>query len=208
MRGVYPAGGAAVYREYRKANPAFFVYRGSRLAQKRREDPYLKDHMNIFIPLFLVLSALSMAGAPAAEAAGQKACAEDILVGSMFKTMAKAYLATVDIKGFKENTINQLNAFDEQGFHRHYARFFRVVDKSPRLSKEFGLSPNMPREKALAVVRSLDKKKLSRMIDAVPNPVVNEEFKLYLSREKIKSRDKNIADQVRMVWAKLQEGLE
>lgn len=164
--------------------------------------------MNIFIPFLLIWAVLSMAGAPAAEASGQKTCAEDILVGSMFKTMAKAYLATADIEGFKENTLSQLNAFDEPGFHRHYARFFRVVDKSPRLSKEFGLSPDMTREKARAVVRSLDKNKLSRMVDAVPNPVVNEEFKLYLSREKIKSRDKNIADQVSMVWAKLRERLE
>jgi len=151
-----------------------------------------------------------MGNAPvsAAPDAGRKATSEDALVGSMFKTLAKAYLATVDIEKFKANNVSQVNGFDEQDFRRHYARFFRVVEQSPRLKKEFGLSPDMTKGKVLALVRSLDKKKLSRMIDAIPNTVVNDEFKLYLNREKIKSRDKNIAEQVKMVWANLQQGLE
>jgi hypothetical protein len=166
--------------------------------------------MRSLIVVFFILAAISTDCKPvsASESSAQKPSVEDALVGSMFKTMAKTYLAAVDIEKFKANNISRVNGFNEESFRRHYARFLRVAGKSPRLKKEFGLSPDMAKEKAISLFRSLDKKKLYRMIDAVPDQVVNDEFKLYLSREKIKSRNRNIGDQVKMVWANLQQGLE
>jgi hypothetical protein len=63
-------------------------------------------------------------------------------------------------------------------------------------------------EQAAAFVRSLNKKKISMIIDAVPDQVVARRVMEDISRRAQAAKSKNIIDQVAAVWRSFQDRLD
>jgi hypothetical protein len=66
----------------------------------------------------------------------------------------------------------------------------------------------MSREQAVAFIRSLDKKKASAIIDAVPDKVIARQVMQSFSQKTNSAKSKNIMDSVRLVWQDIQSRLD
>jgi hypothetical protein len=133
---------------------------------------------------------------------------QDRLISSTFKTLAKTYISTTDFNSLKKNTLARLTQLDTEAFHQKYPRTLQVISDSPALKKQFGLNPGMSVGQAMLFIRSLDKKKVSAMIDAVPDQVVARHVMEDMASATKSVNSKNIGDQVAAVWSNLQDRLD
>jgi uncharacterized membrane protein YccC len=133
---------------------------------------------------------------------------QDRLISSTFKTLAKTYIATTDFNTLKKNTIARLEQLDTDSFHEKYPRVLQIINDAPALQKQFGLRSDMSVERAISVIKSLDKKKVSAMIDAVPDQVVARRVAEDISSASQSVNSKNVLDQVTAVWRNLQDRLD
>ena len=116
--------------------------------------------------VFLII--LAAIGLCCASARAQTA--QDRLISVTFKTLAKTYIATTDFNALKNNTITRLQQLDTDSFHEKYPNTLKLIDDAPVLTKQFGLRSDMPRDQAVAFIRSLDKKKASALISGGSPP--------------------------------------
>jgi hypothetical protein len=133
---------------------------------------------------------------------------QDRLISSTFKALAKTYISTSDFNKLKENTLQCLAQIDTESFHQKYPRTLQLINDSPALTKQFGLRSDMSVAQARAFIKSLDKKKVSALIDAVPDQVVSRHVMEDISRASKSVNSKNIMDQVSAVWGNLQYRLD
>ncbi len=133
---------------------------------------------------------------------------QERLISSAFKTLAKTYIAASDLEKLKRNTLAILEGLDTESFREKYPRTLQIVEESPVLAKQFGLRPDMSVAQARSFVRSLNKKKVSMLIDAVPDTVVARHVAEDISGKKQTAASKNIADQAAAVWRTLQDRLD
>ena len=128
----------------------------------------------MFRVIFIVfVSTFTGAVAQAADQGGMT----DAVVGSTFKTMAKAYVVTADLEKIKAQSVKRLGSMSDELFQFKYTRFYRVLGDLPEAVRlQFGLTSGMSRQRAISVVRGMDKKKLAQIIDAIPNATVAREF--------------------------------
>ena len=139
------------------------------------------------------------------------ACAQSVqdrLISSTFKTLAKTYIAATDFNALKKNTLARLEQLDTGSFHERYPRTLQIITDAPALKTQFGLRGDMTVDQAIAFIRSLDKKKVSAVIDAVPDQVVARHVLDDISRTTKSVNSKNIGDQVAAVWHNLQDRLD
>lgn len=134
--------------------------------------------------------------------------AQDRLISVTFKTLAKTYIATTDFNALKNNTVTRLQQLDTDGFYERYPNTLQFIDDAPVLTKQFGLRSDMSCEQAVAFIRSLDKKKVSAMIDAVPDQVVARHIMQSFSQEANSAKSKNVMDRVRQAWTDIQSRLD
>lgn len=118
---------------------------------------------------------------PAVCCAQEKQAWEDVLIGSSFKTLAKAFVATADIKKIKRANIEKLDRMDDEKFKKRYLKAYDVVkDLPPDFKKTYGISEAMSKEQAIKNLKILDKNKIYELIDAVPNKTISRQFKDYM----------------------------
>lgn len=134
--------------------------------------------------------------------------AQDRLISGTFKTLAKTYISTTDFNALKNNTISRLQQMDTEAFRNKYPRTLQIIDDAPVLTKQFGLRSDMSSEQAVAFIRSLDKKKASAIIDAVPDKVIASQVMQSFSQKTNSAKSKNIMDNVRLVWQDIQSRLD
>jgi hypothetical protein len=154
--------------------------------------------------VFLIMLAAIGLGCASAHAQ----TAQDRLISGTFKTLAKTYIATTDFNALKKNTITRLQQLDTDSFHERYPNTLQLIDDAPVLTKQFGLRSDMSREQAVAFIRSLDKKKASAVIDAVPDQVVARRVMQNFSQKTHPAKSKNIMDRVRQAWQDIQNRLD
>lgn len=125
----------------------------------------------------------------------------DKIIGSTFKNLAKTFIASADINALKQNNINRLESMDEEKFNRHYAEAYEIIKNLPgELKYQYGISGNLSKQEAIELIRSVDKKSLYEMIDAVPDKTIALEFKQYLDQEKVRIQKSNIAQEISKFW--------
>lgn len=136
--------------------------------------------------------------------AEEKVNLEDKIIGSAFKTLAKAFVAIADINKLKENNLYKLNKMDEQVFRKRYAEVYKVIKDLPdKLKISFAITAEMTKAEVVKKVRIVDKKKAYEIIDSIPDAIIARQFKQYLSENKQRMRESNITRQINKLWNKI-----
>ena len=139
--------------------------------------------------------------------AAEQVTVQDRVVGGTFKTMAKAYIATVDIRQLKDKNIKRVENMHDDRFEKKYAEVYKVIKGLPSaLRKKYGIRENMTKAQVIAVIRSLDKKQIYEIIDQVPDPMISQQFNAQFSQKDGAPRE-NLTDQVRKIWEKVVAGV-
>ncbi len=136
----------------------------------------------------------------------RKPSVSDKLIGSTFKTLAKTFVATVDIEKLKKNNIEKLNKKDEAKFRKQYVKIYKVVKDCPSLAKRYGLSENLTKEQAIEKINSLKKKDMYTALDLMPDTVIADQFRQYLQEKKQEIQHSNVAGQIKQLWDKMTAG--
>ena len=133
--------------------------------------------------------------------AQDKASPEDKIVGGTFKTLAKAFVATADIDQLKKSNIARLNKMSEEKFNKRYAEVYKIIKALPEeLKVNYGITATMTKEQAIKNTDSLDKNKMYKIIDTIPDAIINEQFKQCLAEEKQKIQKSNVVQEMSGFW--------
>ncbi len=132
-----------------------------------------------------------------------KGSVSDNLIGSTFKTLAKAFVAGADIEEIKEQNIFKLIKMNEDKFHRQYVKIYAVLKECPSLREAYGFSEFTTKDLVIENIRALDKKKINQIIDLVPNAVIAAQFKEYLKSLKEELQQNNLFVQINQSWNKI-----
>lgn len=136
--------------------------------------------------------------------AKDKTTMQDKIIGSTFKAAAKGFVAVADLDKVKQDNIYKINKMEEDKFRRRYAEIHKAIEGLPQEIKSvYGISENMTKEEVIKDIKCLDKDKIYKIIDAVPDKVIAGQFRQYISRKKSEIQNSNLAGQVNNVWAKL-----
>lgn len=147
--------------------------------------------------LLLILSLCSQSYIFAEEKVG----IEDRLIGSTFKTLAKAFVVIADINKLKKDNIDKISKLDKDKFRIRYAKVYKAIKDLPyQLKVDYGISENMTKEQVIRNVRSLDKKRIYEIIDAVPDKIITKQFKQYLYDKKQEIQKSSLVEQINKFW--------
>jgi hypothetical protein len=135
--------------------------------------------------------------------AAEKVTVQEKVVGGTFKTMAKAYIATADIRQLKDKNIKRVESMRNDWFAKKYAEVYKVIkDLPPQLRTKYGVKENMTKARVVAVIRSLDKKQIYEIIDQVPDPMISQQFNAQFASKEGQSQE-GLTDRIRGIWDKV-----
>lgn len=124
---------------------------------------------------------------------------QDKMISSTIKTLTKAFIAITDC----HKIVDKLNTIDEEVFKKRYAQLYEFFAYLPSDIKiKYGISDRMTKEQMISRMISLDKNELYKSIDALPDEVLATQFRLYLKETKQNLENKNLLEQVDVVWSK------
>lgn len=136
--------------------------------------------------------------------AAEKASLQDKIIGSTFKTLAKGFVAVMDINKFKKDNIAQINKLKPDKYKRKYAKVYEVIKELPSdLKNKYGIIEDMPREQLIKDIESLDKKNIYEAIDLIPDIIIAKEFKGYLNKKKQGVQESNLVKEINNFWNKV-----
>jgi hypothetical protein len=138
--------------------------------------------------------------------AAEQVSAEDRMIGSTFKALAKTFILFADLDKLKETHINQINKMSEEKFKEEYSKAYKIIKDFPaELQASYGISETMTKARAIKNINSLDKKKIYNTIDCIPDATIASQFKEYLGREKQGMQKSNLVEQIKMFWERIME---
>jgi len=128
----------------------------------------------------------------------------DQIIGSTFKTLAKAFVVTADIPALQQNNINKLKKMNGEKFKQRYAKIYEVIKDLPdNLKVSYGIKEDMTQEQVIQSLKILDKKKIYAVIDAVPDEIIAKQFKQYLNRKKQAIEQSSVVEEMNKIWRKI-----
>ncbi len=152
----------------------------------------------IFTAILLLVTGLCFQSYVFAQ---KKVSVEDKIIGSTFKALAKVFVAMADMDKLKKNNIEKLSKMDEEKFRRRYAKVYEVIKDLPhKLRVSYGITQEMPKEQAIKNIGSFNKKKIYETIDSIPDTIIAQQFKQYLSEKKQEIQKSNLIEQVNKLW--------
>jgi hypothetical protein len=136
--------------------------------------------------------------------AQEKAKAQDKIIGSMFKGLAKAYVAVTDLDKLKKNNIEELNQMDMESFKYRYANIYEVIRDWPlALKSSYKVAEQMTKEQAIKNIEAIDKGKIYEMIDVTSDAAIVAKFKKYLNVEGQEMQKNSLPEKINKVWNKI-----
>lgn len=136
--------------------------------------------------------------------AQEKLSIEDIVISSTFKSLAKGFILLNNIDSLKKNNVSRLNKMDEKKFKKQYAKVYNTLKDLPvQLKNTYKITEHMTKAQAIKNIESMDKKKLNRIIDSIPDTVIAANFKSYINEAKQKIQEKDIIQQIDNLWNKI-----
>lgn len=98
------------------------------------------------------------------------------MIGGTFRAFANAYIETYDIEKAREHALAKVQAMTDAQFARFYPRVgLFIQDLPPGIKKKYKLVP-MSRQRAIALIKTLQKKDLQEMVNSIPDSTVSMEF--------------------------------
>ena len=144
-----------------------------------------KPHNKI---IFLIIISLLFQGS---TFAAERLTLKDRMIGPTLKTLARMFVAVTNIRKLKKYNIRKIDKMDEKKFNKKYAQVYALLQDLPEgLKADYNLIEHMPKEQAIKTIESLDKRKIYKIIAAVPNDFIARQFKCYL-HDKNQARQKN-----------------
>jgi uncharacterized protein YbaR (Trm112 family) len=129
---------------------------------------------------------------------------EDRIISLTLKTLARAFVAMEDFSQLKESNIRVLENMEEARFRKEFAKTYAVLkDLPPEIKGEYHLWEDMSKEEVIQELASLDKKRVYRIIDDLPDVVVAREFRRYLFRHSRQLQGHNILEQISLFWSRV-----
>lgn len=126
------------------------------------------------------------------------------MAGGTFKALAKAYLSAADFDGLKKNSIAKLKRMADRRYARKFVQYYAVLHDLPEpLRKKYGISPDMKKAQAIAMIASLDRKQAFVILDAVPNAAIAREVKRRFAGDNYQEQGEGFTQKVRMAWEEL-----
>lgn len=136
--------------------------------------------------------------------AEQRPSVSEKIIGSTFKTLAKAFVATADIEKIKSGNIKKIRKMPKEKFQQRYAKIYPVLNGLPNtLKNQYNLSENLSREEATSAIESLNKQKIYRIINIIPDTLIASQFKAYLAQAKQKIQESNLVREIEKFWNKI-----
>lgn len=136
--------------------------------------------------------------------AQDRASVMDHAVAVTFKTLAKGYVATVDLEKIKKNQIAHLNKMNDEKFKKHFQKVSLVLKSLPSEFRiKYGLKDSMTKEDITEKISRLDKKDINQMIDDVPDAFIVFQFKQYLGSLKEDFEQSNVIQKIHEFWDKI-----
>lgn len=161
----------------------------------------------MFCPLFNAAFLLAVSlYIPAHAFAQERISAQDKVISSTFKTLAKGFVAVADIDKLKASNIKKIDKMDEGKFNKRYAKVYKAIKDLPsNLKISYGITENMTKERAINIIESLNKGKIYEMIDSLPDAFIAERFKQYISEKKQEIQKSNLVVEINKLWSKIIE---
>jgi len=160
------------------------------------------DKKFIAVSLVVTLFLIGLVN-PAISAAAEKA--SDAIIGSTFKTLAKAFIATADIDKLKQINVYKLAKKDDAKFRTQYAKIYLVLKQCPAIVSKYGLTEDLTKKQAIEKLKSLNKEDMYWALKSVPNRVIADEFRKYILDEKQALKNSNVVEKVKQVWNRMIE---
>jgi len=160
----------------------------------------------ILLSVFIPVNFTGLAAQVPEKQLPQKTGITDNIIGSTFKTLARAFTATADIGKLKKYNIDKLKKSDENKFRRQYLKAYDSVKDCPSFTSRYGLAQDLTKTEAIDLINSFDKKKIYEMIEAVPNSLIASQFKSYLAKKKEEIKKSDIPGQIGRFWGQMVKG--
>jgi hypothetical protein len=164
---------------------------------------FLRSSLKLFL-LWVMVAVMAgpacAAGAPGTE---EKTGFGDRVISSSIKLMAKTYVMTTDLEKLKRKHITQMRQMDDEEFYVRYANTLGVIDESAPLRKICGIGGNLDRAGWEKLVAGLDKNKLYKMIDAVPDEVIAARFRRFMARRMEAMKNMDLTKRIQYAWNSL-----
>jgi hypothetical protein len=131
---------------------------------------------------------------------------EDKIISSTFKTLVKAYVATADLNKLKQKGIDKINKMEERKFKERYSEVYDALKDLPKnLKLEYKVTDHKSKSEAIEDIKSVDKTKIYKAIDAIPDTIIADNFRQYLAQKKEELQKTNLAEQINRLWNKIIE---
>ncbi len=128
----------------------------------------------------------------------------DHAIAVTLKTMATAFLQTVDFEKLKAKHIKTLSKMDEKKFRKHYSKVYDVLKDVPLgLRLRYGVTVNMTQKEAIRRMQRLKKIDVQQIIDALPDEAIAKHVKAYLKQMSSTSKDQNFLQPLDSLWKKM-----
>lgn len=105
------------------------------------------------------------------------------IIALTFKILAKAVL-TSDVEKLKENAKKKISSMNDDLFTYSYNDFLEHLDNCAFLIKTYNLTPSLSKAGAIGIIDSLDKPKISQIIDNLPTEIIIGEINRFASKHK------------------------
>ncbi len=127
----------------------------------------------------------------------------DRIIGSTFKTLAKAFISTIDIEKLKKGNIDKLNKKDEAKFRKQYAKAYKVLRECLEITERYGLKEDLTKQEAIEKIRRIGKKDMLGVLNSIPDTFIAGQFSAYLKEKKQEMEKSNLVAQINHLWAKI-----
>jgi len=116
---------------------------------------------------------------------------ETKFISYIFKILAKGVIATTDLDNLKTKCIAKIDEMSEDDFRVRYHDFYEHFSSNRVSTQAYGFHNDMTKTEAIELLKSLDKNKISALIDALPDIFIANEFKRYSFKNQLAVPDSN-----------------
>jgi len=151
-----------------------------------------------FLCCFVLILSLSF------SVSAEEPAVRERIIGSAFKGLANAYLASCDFKKEKQRYIERLDKTSDEDFMVRYGSYWLLIEKLPvRIKIENGFSQTMTREQLISRLREIRREDLQEIINGVPDSAISKEFDRRIKRLGKKVEKNDLAQQIQILWQRI-----
>lgn len=134
---------------------------------------------------------------------------EEKLIGSTFKTLAKAFVATTNLDELKQRNMLKLISMDTEKFKTKYRKVYPFIKDLPSdIRQQYGIEEDMSKDQAIKNINSIDNKRAYGLIDSIPDTTIANIYEKYCGKITKQIQKNNIIQEIHQVWSNLTANIE